>query len=416
VSPERWIPFFILTFILGALLQLPFLMTLSASLAFIMIVMNWWRRRALDNISYVRRPFYRRGFSGEVINLKVEIENRKLLPLSWLRIEDPIPTAIGPDDESLMAPSHVPDHSLLTNVLSMRWFQRIRRSYDLVFQKRGVYKIGPARLRSGDLFGLYEESRELDDTLLLTVYPELLPMKALDLPAEDPFGDRKARRRLFEDPNQPMGVREYRPEDSFRRVHWPATARTGELQVRVFQPTSARVMVVCLNVSTFERHWEGVYPPLLERLISTASSIAYHAVEDGYQVGLISNGCLAHSDTTFRVPPGRSPRQLSTLLQVLAGVTPIVRAPFVKFLMDEMPSVHFGARVLVVTAVTSLSLMESLLKLKKRGRRVTLLSLAKEPPEVGLENVNFIHLPFEEEILENSRKSSADGLTAGTYD
>jgi uncharacterized protein (DUF58 family) len=385
VSPERWIPFFIGTFILGALFRLPFLMTLSASLAFIMAVMNWWRKRALDDISYIRKPFYRRGFKGETINMKVEIENRKLLPLSWLRIEDPIPTAIGPNDESLMAPSHVPDHSLLTNVFSMRWFQRIRRSYDLIFQKRGVYKIGPARLSSGDLFGLYEQNRELDETLLLTVYPDLIPMQALDLPAENPFGDRKARRRLFEDPNQPMGVREYRPEDSFRRVHWPATARTGELQVRVFQPTSARIIVVCL-----------------EKLISMAASIAYHAVEDGYQVGLISNGCLAHSDTTFKVPPGRSPRQLSTLLEVLAGVTPMVRSPFEKFLVEEMPSVHYGARVLVVTAVTSPSLMEVLLKLKKRGRRVTLLSLAKDPPELGLENVNFIHLPFEEEILEEA--------------
>jgi uncharacterized protein (DUF58 family) len=405
VSPERWIPFFIFTFILGALFRLPFLMTLSASLAFVLMVMNWWRKRALDDITYTRKPFYRRAFSGEKVNMKVEIENRKLLPLSWLRIEDPIPNAIGPEDESQLAPSHLPDQSLLTNVLSMRWFQRVRRSYDLVLQKRGVYKIGPAKLRSGDLFGLYEESRQLDDTLLMTVYPDLVPMQALDLPAEDPFGDRKARRRLFEDPNQPMGVREYHPEDSFRRVHWPATARTGELKVRVFQPTSARIMVICLNVSTFEHHWEGVYPPLMERLISTAASIAYHAVEDGYQVGLISNGCLAHSDTTFRVPPGRSPRQLSTLLGVLAGVTPMVRAPFERFMVQEMPSVHYGARVLVVSAVTPPSLMEVLLKLKKRGRRVTLLSLAKEPPEVGLENVNFIHLPFEEEVPENNVES-----------
>lgn len=407
MSPERWIPFFISTFILGALFRLPFLMTLSASLAFIMAVMNWWRRHALDAVSYVRRPYYRRAFTGEIVNMKLEIENRKLLPLSWLRIEDPIPTAVAPEDESQLAPSHIPDLSLLTNVFSMRWFQRIRRSYDLVFRKRGVYRIGPARLSSGDLFGLYEDSRELEDAQLLTVFPDLIPLPKMDFPAEDPFGDRKARRRLFEDPNQPMGVREYRPEDSFRRMHWPATARTGELQVKVFQPTSARIMVICLNVSTFERYWEGVYPPLLERLISTAASIAYHAVEESYQVGLISNGCLAHSDTTFRVPPGRSPRQLSTLLQVLAGVTPIVRAPFEKFLIQEMPSVHFGARLLIVTSVTSPALMEVLVRLKRRGRRVTLLSLAEEPPEIGLENVNFIHMPFKDDLAEGRASSEA---------
>jgi hypothetical protein len=75
--------------------------------------------------------------------------------------------------------------------------------------------------------------------------------------------------------------------------------------------------------------------------------------------------------------------------------------------------VHYGARVLVVSAVTPPSLMEVLLKLKKRGRRVTLLSLAKEPPTVGLESVNFIHLPFEEEILENGVEPTRSDSMAG---
>ena len=222
-------------------------------------------------------------------------------------------------------------------------------------------------------------------------------MEDVDLPAEDPFGDRRSRRRLFEDPNRPMGVREYRPEDSFRRVHWPATARTGQLQVKVYQPTSGQVMVVCLNVSTFARHWEGVYPELLEHLIKVATTLVNQGIQDGYKVGLIANGCLAHADQPFRIPPGRSPQQLSRLLEALAGVTPVVTAPFERFLLREASRVPYGATLLILTAITSQELAEVIMQLKRHERRITLLSLGKEVPMV-IPGVQVIHRPFKDTV------------------
>ena len=40
------------------------------------------------------------------------------------------------------------------------------------------------------------------------------------------------------DPLRTVGVRDYHPEDSFRHLHWKATARAQQLQVRVFEPTT----------------------------------------------------------------------------------------------------------------------------------------------------------------------------------
>jgi uncharacterized protein (DUF58 family) len=259
-----------------------------------------------------------------------------------------------------------------------------------------MYKVGPARLQSGDLFGIYEDRREMEKAEYLTVFPDLIPLEALDLTAEDPFGDRKSRRRLFEDPNQPIGIRDYHPEDSFRRVHWPATARTGQLQVKVYQPTSAKIVVVCLNVATFEHHWEGVYPELLEHLVSMAATLVYEGILDGYMVGLMSNGCIAHSDRPFLVPPGRSPKQLSHLLQTLAAVTPIVTAPFERYLLRELPRVHYGASLVIVTAETPPDLVETVQAIKRHRRDITLLSLSQEPPP-EIQGVRVIHLPYVDE-------------------
>ncbi len=393
MSPERWLPFLAATFIIGALFDIPFLTTVSATVAILIAITYWWRNHALDDVVYRRRPHYRRGFPGESIPLRLDIQNRKPLPLSWLRVEDPWPHAVAPLDEEVLAPSHLPDQGLLTNVFNLRWFEKTRREYELLFRKRGVYRIGPTRMQSGDVFGMYEQTAELENSEYLTVFPELQPLESLDLPAEDPFGDRKSERRIFEDPTMPMGVREYRPEDSFRHVHWPATARTGELQVKVYQPTSALVTMVCINTSTFERHWEGVYPELLENLISVSATLIYETIQKGYQVGLLSNGCLAHADRPLNIPPSRSPRQLGYLLEALAGITPMVMVPFESFLLREMPKVPYGASLLVVSAVATTTLMGTLQRIKQHNRKITLLSMAEEAPE-PVPGITLLHRPF----------------------
>lgn len=407
MSLNRWLPILGGLYLIGALLNLPFLTSLSATLIILLGIMALWRRYALVGVIYHRRPFYRRAFPGERVELRIEVENRKPLPLSWLRVEDPWPKAVGPEDPELLAPSHIPDQGILTNVFSLRWFERARRRYMLLFRDRGVYRVGPARLISGDFFGMQEISAEAGGTTLLTVFPRILPPEELDLPAEDPFGARKSKRRIFEDPNLPVGVRDYRPEDGFRRVHWPATARTGRLQVKVYQPAASQVAVLCLNVATFERHWEGVYPELLEHLVSLTATLAQKFIHDGYQVGLISNGSLAHADRPFRIPPGRSPRQLGRMLSLLAGVTPLVMKPFAEFLVQEMPRVYYGASLLVISAVVSAQLRETLARLHRHGRRITLYSLAQEPPGL-IPGVLCLHRPFRPQGVPVKARGAAD--------
>ncbi len=390
---KRWLPLFVVGIILGVVMRVPLLVTFILMLLLVLSLATWWQKRSLDGVKYHRRPFYKRAFPGERIPLQIEIENRKLLPLTWLRVQDPWPKAVGPEEDDVLAPTHLPDQGLLTNVFSLRWYERARRNYTLKFRKRGVYAVGPVKIESGDLFGIYERSERQDPVELLTVFPELIPFKDLHLPADDPFGDRRSRRRLYEDPNQPIGVRDYLPEDSFRRVHWPATAHTGQLQVKVFQPTSANIIVVCLNVSTFARHWEGTNPDLLEHVIKVAATLATKGIEDGYRVGLIANGCLAHADQPFRIPPGRSPKQLASLLGALAGVTPVVTGRFENFLIKQIPRVSYGANLLIVTGVTNPELFEALVQLKHHGRHISLLSFAEKPPK-QVPGVRTFHMPF----------------------
>jgi hypothetical protein len=116
---------------------------------------------------------------------------------------------------------------------------------------------------------------------------------------------------------------------------------------------------------------------------------------DGYSVGLISNGCLAHADQPFRVMPGRSPRQLPELLHALACVTPYITTSFEDFLVKSMPHIPYGATLVMITALYPDSLAESMLRINRYRKNITLISLEERTPP-AVPGVRTIHLPFEE--------------------
>ena len=381
MSPKKFAPWLIVIFLFGAFLRQTWLVTFSVAVATVFLLAHIWKENALKAVRYHRRWHYRRGFPGETTTVKIITENNKFLPLSWLRAADRWPDAVGPTHpENPNQPKRIINRGQILNLYSFKWFEKITRAFEIQFRKRGVYPVGPVLLESGDMFGIYESAKTVENREFLTVFPEVLPFESLKLPTEDPFGYQQSRKRLFEDPNLPIGVRPYQPEDDFRRVHWGATARTGDLQVKIYQPVTSKVMMICLNVLTSKRPWLGTNQDLLERLISLAATIAYQGVEERYAVGLISNGCLTHADHPFQIPPGRSPNQLAILLEALASVTPYTTSPFENYILNSLPKTVYGATLVIMTGFVTPALGETLLRLKRYRANTTLISLEETPP------------------------------------
>ncbi len=379
---------------------------LAACLLTVIPIAWWWKCISLRSLEHERRFDKQRAFVGETIGMTVRITNRKPLPLSWLEISDEIPTAL-PLAQGELAPTHMFQTGMLSTALSLRWYERVSRRYELCCTARGIYRLGPVHLRSGDIFTLFETRECREDRDRLIVYPQVWPLPDLGLPSKELFGERKARRRFFGDPLRTVGIRDYRPEDDLRRVHWKATAHRGELQVRVCEPTTTLSLVVLLNVATFAHHWQGCIPGLLERVISVAGSVATWAVGQKYEVGLVANGSLPLSDQPIRVPPGRSPGQLSAILESLAAVTSFATLPIHGLLRRESPRLPWGATLVVVTAIVTDELAAAVLRLRDAGRRMALISLAEEPPSL-LDGVATYHLPASSPVFQR--------LSEGPYD
>jgi uncharacterized protein (DUF58 family) len=378
---RAWINLSLFLIAIGLIARVTAFLALGSLLAAVILVSRAWDRRVLRDLRYERRLSHTRNFPGQTFDLTLLIENRKLLPVGWLRTEDEWPKAAAPLQPDVLTPSSLPEQVLLTHSFSLRWYERVRRAYTCRCEERGVYRVGPVRLESGDPFSLFSHAEERPERSLLVVYPRLLPLPALGLPPKDPLGDLRTRRRLFEDPSRIMGARDLRPGDSFRHVHWKATARQGRLQVKVYEPTTSQNVILCLNVATFAQYWQGTQPEKLERAISVAASLAEWAVEHKYAVGLIANGALAQSDQPFRILPGRSPAQLTRLLEALAGVSPFVTSTMENLLLRESPRLPWGATLVVISAIVTPELLIGLRRLYEAGRRVVLVSLADEPVE-----------------------------------
>jgi uncharacterized protein (DUF58 family) len=333
-----------------------------------------WARYSLRNVVYHRELLADRVFPGDAVEMRVSLVNRKLLPLAWLDIEDQIPDRLRIVEQETI-PSGIPGIDVLRITTAMRWYERVTWRFHVTCPVRGYYTFGPVALRSGDLFGFFTAREELHSYVSLIVYPRVVPLDQFGIPPRHLFGDLRVQRRLLTDPSRTVGVRDYHPEDSFRHVHWKATARTQALQTKVFEPTTAVQFGVFLNLDTFEHYWEGVDYERAEHAITVAASLAMRAIDERHVVGMYANGVVGGSDQALRLRPSRSPSQGAEILAGLAKLSPIASINFPRLLKAETARFPFGSTIVIVTALMTDAIAAVMIELARVGHRLVLITI-----------------------------------------
>jgi uncharacterized protein (DUF58 family) len=167
-------------------------------------------------------------------------------------------------------------------------------------------------------------------------------------------------------------VREYTPGDPLKRIDWAATARSGRVQSRLYEPSRTQSLVVALNVATMEHSWLGFDPLLLERGVTVAASVARWAFEAGSAIGLVANGSFPDADRPIRIGGGRRPDQLVLVLEALAMIAPFVTARLADELERPGHALPSGATVVIVTALPP-ELVATAARLRVQGHAVHLV-------------------------------------------
>ncbi len=221
---------------------------------------------------------------GESVAVMVTIENRGAWPIAWLLVEDLLPRhALIYDPPSLRVTGRR---------VQLAMFRRRGRKtllYQLQCNRRGYYQLGPLVLETGDVFGLHRRYRVATEPHFLLVYPQVHPLEGFDLASRRPIGEVRMSYRLFEDPTRVAGVRRYEAGDPLNRVHWLATARTGVLHSKIYEPSTVAGATILLDFhqSSFAARHE---PYRSELAVTFAASLANAVFQMGQQVGLATNG------------------------------------------------------------------------------------------------------------------------------
>ncbi|MFH1651840.1 MAG: DUF58 domain-containing protein [Chloroflexota bacterium] len=338
--------------------------------------LSWlWSKSALSGVTCQRQLSEHRLFPGEQTELRLGLANRKLLPLPWIQIDDEIPLPLSTEDA--LTPGIRPGYGLLSRAAALLWYSAVNWKLRLTASRRGYYPVGPLTVTSGDIFGFYPRSRTVPLNEVVIVYPQLFPVAQFGIPSRHPLGETVTERRLFEDPLRVIGVRDYHPEDSRRRIHWKASARRQELQVKTFEPTTTLKVVLFFAVDSFRaRQGEEYNKNDFELGISAAASIAQHLITDKREAaGLFVNSRLADSGQPARLAPGSSSRQLVEILEDLAKVTIMVSHPMDEFLEAVRGSLPWGSTLVFILSSLSAELRNALLGLREAGQQVLVLQV-----------------------------------------
>lgn len=173
--------------------------------------------------------------------------------------------------------------------------------YTLEARKRGYYPVGPLILSSGDLFGLSERLEKQIPPQFITVYPKIVALARVGIPSRSPQGTLRHHQPLFEDLTRVFGKRAYVAGDSLRRVDWKATAQTGRMQVKLFEPSISLETLIFLNLNAEDYNFHGRID-LTELGIVIGASLASWVIERRQSAGLRINGA-----TRSRQMGGRNP-------------------------------------------------------------------------------------------------------------
>jgi uncharacterized protein (DUF58 family) len=386
---EIWSILLLIVVIAGILAQAPLVVALGAMASLVALFARAWAKLSLEEVQYTRTTSVDRLFAGEEFDLSLTVANRKPLPLPWIRITDAIPVELAVEGASLSVEDRV-DARILSRTLSVGWYERIRVHYRVRAEKRGYLVFGPARLDSGDLFGLFRSTREAKRHDAVIVYPRPVPMPDFDIPTPRPLGDVRSRVRLWEDATRPAGLREYTSGDSMRRVDWKATARRGELLVRTYDHRVAQSVVIAVDVDTSEKPWEGYSPQLLERVVTAGASVALRLTDLGHRVGMLSNAIPLAETARMVIPPGADPGRLSTILESLAMVRPISMSRIERVIEAERAVIPYGAALVVVTSMFADGLRGSCERLAARGHPIVVLYVGDGPSPAPTREISVV--------------------------
>lgn len=346
-------------------------------LAGVNIIFNFVLRAfALKGLQCSRSFSVPAAYEGETAEVIEVVRNDRPLLVPWLRLESRISSHLHFGRQENLGVSGEMYHRSLFMLMP---YQQITRRHKVRLAKRGSYDIGNATLTAGDLLGFACATMEQRGSVPILVYPKLLDPSEMPAPFYRLLGDSIVPRQLLQDPFLVNGIRPYQFRDNVRDIHWAATARTGELQVRTHDFTAQTRLMVVVNAQLSYHQWgslmEYEHGPV-EYAISMAATLCTQVLQSGLPCGFAANMPMDEDNLCTVLPPSAGSAREEELLAAMARLKVRFIKNFHEFL-DELMGMN-GVDFLLITAYTCPEIEERIEELRQRGNTVHMHLLHKE--------------------------------------
>ena len=332
------------------------LFRLAYVLALVVPVVYLWTRSMINTVEVevVRRT--QRVSQGQPLFGRIVVRSTSRIPKVWLEVEDQ---------------ASVPGHEARRVVtLGSRGIEAW--SYETAALRRGLYTLGPVRVTATDPFGFFRVTRTFGPETPILVYPNAPDLPNFYIPPANLPGDGRFRRRTQNVTPNVAGLRPYEPGDSYNRIHWPATARTGALMVKLFELDPASDIWIALDLQQSVQAGEGD-DGTEEAAVRICASIARYFIQANRTVGFMAFGEDLRVDEAER-----GQNHYTRILESLALARAVGDVPIGNLLVEESRRFGRHTTLVVVTPSTDDAWATAMMGLSARGVKVAAVLLEPE--------------------------------------
>jgi uncharacterized protein (DUF58 family) len=372
---------------------------------------------------------------GSRVAVEINLTNQSRIPVLWLLVEDLLPRWA-----TIFNPPTLQVEGDRLQVLLL-WSGETRKlTYEIVCNRRGYFQIGPTIMETGDMMGLYRRYRVGAQPQYITVLPNVVALTSYEIGSRRPIGEIRMRENVMDDPTRLRGIRQWQPGDPMRSVHWAATARTGTLHSKIYEPSSiiGATLILDLHESTTPKQHE---PKRSDLAITAAASIATSLHDSNEPVGLATNArdaadrirregwigdhrvrgaakeaasMLSENERLRPVllPPSRGPLHLKEIVRTLARLERTDGLMFSQLLVECESQLSSETTLLVILQQCTPESIGALIGLHRRGRAVAVIINTHDINDYSAiagpliaSRIGTFHLAGEESIAEVCRQT-----------
>lgn len=257
---------------------------------------------------------------GESISVYSTVENRKWLTVSFLTVVESFPSSFTPRRNKY--------------ALFLLPFQRIRRSYLIRGEKRGLHVFNETEHILGDFIGLSSQNRYLPSDCQVVILPKPLRLEDYLRPFGAMTGEWSVKRWILDDPLMTIGLREYTGNEPMKYIHWPSTARYGQMMVRQFDFTTDQSVMIVLNCEALKPSAVPVEVDLIEHCISLTRGLMMTLEEMHTPYGFTTN-IRSITQEGIYTHPGLGIQHLDHLVYQL-GLIDIQKVMFLEPILESI--------------------------------------------------------------------------------